>query len=169
MTTYFNFAPSQVAPFSFSPVLDGQPYNATVPWVLFGQRFYLNLIALSGAQIWYGAIVGSPTGTEIAAISWANGIVSAVTATPHGYKIASTVELTIVGCTPMAYNGLNTCLITGSSSFSYMLANDPGPATVFGVANFNVNLLGGVPNETGVPFSSTLVFRQQSNQFEVSP
>jgi hypothetical protein len=91
------------------------------------------------------------------------------TAGPHGYRIASTVELTLVGSTPDAYNGLFPCLITGPSSFSYILADDPGAATVFGTANYNINLIGGVAKEDGTFFASTLMFRQAASQFEVSP
>jgi len=169
MTTYFDFTPSSVAPFSFSPVLDGQTYNATTPWSLFGARYYLSLVATDGTQVWYGAITPSATGTALLGLSWANGIVSAVTTVPHGYKTASTVELTLTGSTPDAYNGLFACLVTGPSSFSYLLPSNPGAATVFGSASFNVNLIGGVPNESGAYFTSTLVFRVPSSQFEVSP
>lgn len=169
MTALFNFTPSTVAPYQFQPTLNGAVYNATVPWLLFGARYYLNLAALDGTQLLYTAIAGSPTGVDLQSLAWANGIVSATTDVPHGYKIASTVSLTLVGSTPDAYNGKFDALITGPSSFSYMLTDNPGPATVFGVANYDVNLIGGVPNENGDYFTSTLVFRQQAQQFEVSP
>jgi len=42
-------------------------------------------------------------------------------------------------------------------------------ATVFGVANYNFNLVGGFQDENGNYFTSTLVFRESSNQFEGSP
>jgi hypothetical protein len=165
----FPFQPFPTSPFQFSPVLDGQTYNATVPSLLFGNRYYLNLIASDGTPILFTALIGSPTGIQLASLSWANGIVSATTQTPHGYRIASTVELTLVGSTPDGYNGLFPCLITGPSTFSYLLADDPGPATVFGTANYNINLIGGVAKEDGTFFASTLVFRQAASQFEVSP
>lgn len=169
MTQFFPFSPSVSAAFQFQPQLDGAVYNATVPWSLFGARYYLNLSAIDGTQIWYGAIVGSPTGVQIQALSWANGIVTVTTADPHGYKIATTVALTLTGCAPDAYNGQVEAFITGATTFSFMLAADPGPATGFGATSFNVNLIGGVPNEVGTAFASTLVFRQQSQTFEVSP
>lgn len=166
---FFNFAPSTSAPFQFSPTLDGQIYNATVPWLLFGARFYLNLVALDGTPILYTAIAGSPPALQLQSLSWANGSVSAGTAVPHGYRIASTVALTISGCTPDAYNGKINALITGPSSLSYLLANDPGSATVFGAVAYNLNLIGGVAKEDGTFFASTLVYRTQNRQFEVSP
>jgi len=169
MTTYFSFTPSTAAPFSFQPTLDGAVYNATVPWLLFGSRYYLNLQSIGGVGLWFGAVVGSPAGVAITALSWASGIVSAQTAVPHGYKVARSIELTIAGCTPDGYNGVFPCLITGPAAFSYQLAADPGVATVFGTAAYNINLIGGVPNANGTPFASTLVFRQSSQQFEVSP
>lgn len=169
MTTFFQFKPSNVAPFSFQPTLNGSVYNATVPWLLFGRRYYLNLASLNGTVLWFGAIVGSPSGIAIQSLSWADGIVTATLVTPHGYRIASTIALTIVGCTPDAYNGQVEAMATGPNTLVWPLAADPGIATVFGAANYNINLIGGVPNENGDFFTSTLVFRQNSQQFEVSP
>jgi hypothetical protein len=168
MTTFFNFTPSAVAPFSFSPVLDGQPYNASVPSLLFGNRYYLSLVASDGTPIIYTALIGSPTGVAIQSLAWANGRAIVLTAVPHGYKVGRIISLTIVGCAPTAYNGIQQALISGPSTFSYPLASNPGPATVLGNANYDVNLIGGVPNENGVQFTSTLVFRDQSQQFEVN-
>lgn len=169
MTQYFPFKPSNTQVFSFSPVLDGQTYNAQVPWLLFGARYYMSLIALDGTQIWYGAVVGSPTGVQIQALSWANGRAAAVTALPHGHKPATTVMLTIAGCSPDAFNGMVAALITGPNSFSWPLAMNPGAASIFGSAARNLNLIGGVANGLGGYFSSTLVFRTASQSFEVDP
>jgi len=64
---------------------------------------------------------------------------------------------------------LVNALITGPATFTYPIASNPGAATVFGTASYDINLIGGVPNQNGVPFSSTLVFRDASQQFETSP
>lgn len=167
--TVFPFQPSTAAPFQFQPVLDGRTYSATVLWLLFGARFYLSLAAGDGTQVWFGAIVGSSPGVGLKALSWANGTVSVVTSAPHGYRVATTVPLSILGSAPDAYNGQFDCLITGASSFRYPLAMDPGAATVFGSASYDVNLIGGVGTEVGDFFTSSVVFRVPANQFEVSP
>lgn len=167
--TIFPFKPSSTAPFGFQPTLNGNVYNATVPWLLFGARYYLKLTALDGTPILYTAIAGSPTGQALQALTWANGIVTATSILPHGFKIAGTVMLTISGSVPAAYNGLVPAFVTGRSTFTYPLAANPGAATVFGSASFDVNLIGGVPNENGDYFTSTLVFRAAAQQFEVSP
>lgn len=167
--TVFPFVQSPTSPFQFQPTLDGAIYNASVPWLLFGARYYLSLVALDGTQVWYGAVPGSPTGVAILSLVWANGIARATTALPHGYKPGRAIDLTIIGCTPDAYNGLFSCMITGPSSFSYLLSPDPGDATVFGSAEYNVNMIGGVAKPDGTFFASTLVFRDPANQFEVSP
>ena len=169
MTTYFQFAPSQSSQYQFSPTLDGAVYNARVPSLLFGNRYYLDLKAANGAQIWYGAIVGSPTGVQIESLSWSNGVVTATTSAPHGYKIATSVSLVIAGCAPDAYNGVVQALSTGTDTFSYPLTADPGQATVFGSAGQEFSLIGGVPNVNGVTFTSRLIFRTETQQFEVSP
>lgn len=169
MTSYFAFRPSTTQQFTFSPVLDGQTYNASVPWNEFAQRYYLNLAALDGTEVLLTALVGSATGVAILSLSWANGRAYVTTSLPHGYKIASTVELTVAGCTPDAYNGRFGCVITGPTTFWYPLANDPGSATAFGNASYNVSLIGGAPQPDGSYFTSTLVFRTSSQTFEVAP
>ena len=163
MTTFTNFQPSTVQPFQFSPTLDGQVYNATVPWLLFGARYYLRLTALNGTLVLQTALVGSPSGIALQSISWANGYAMATADVPHGYKVGRTVTLTISGASPAAYNGQVAAIITGPNTFSWALPTDPGMATVFGMASYNINLVG------GYFVTSTLVFRQRNQQFEVTP
>lgn len=172
MTTYTNFAPSTVAPFQFQATLDGEQYNVIVTWGLFGNgpaaispRYFINVYALDGTLIVCTALVGSPTALALSGLTWNanNNRVTATTAKPHGYKIGTVVGLTISGCTPNAYNGHYQCLITGPSTVSYALSNNPGAATVLGAAAYNVDLLGGYFAQ------SSLIYRTQATQFEVSP
>ena len=167
MPTIFPFTPSNVSVFQFQPELDGAIYQATTPWLLFGARFYLNLVAINGTQVWFGAIVGSPAAFSLSTLSWENGRAYATTVLPHGLKPTTTVSLNISGNTPDAFNGLIEAFITGPSSFFYSLASDPGNATVVGQGSQDINLLGGVINANGVPFTNRLVFRQNSQNFEV--
>jgi len=172
MTTYFNYVPSPVAPYVFSPVLDGVVYNCTVPWGLFGQRPYLTVNAIDGTWLLTTALVGSPTGLSLQSVSWANGRAAAATVNPHGYKIGRIVTLTLSGTVPDGYNGVVQALVTGRSTFSWALAANPGPATVLGMAAYNINLVAGLtdPNSGALlATGSTLVFRQPSMQFEASP
>lgn len=162
MTTYTNFVPSTVAPFEFQPVLDGQTYRVVVTWLLFGARFYINVFALDGTLVVSRALVGSPSGIALQALSWAGGLVTATASAPHGYRIGSIVELTISGAAPDAYNGQVQAYIVSPVAFTYPLASDPGMASVFGAASYNLNLVGGY-------FSSTLVYRAATQQFEVNP
>jgi hypothetical protein len=170
VTTFTNFVPNSTQPFSFQPTLDGQVYNLTVTYPLFGQRPFINLYALDGTLIVAQPLIASPDGFAIESLSWStDGIATATTTLPHGYKVGTVVALTIAGALPSGYNGLVDALITGPSSFQYDLGTNPGPATVFGVANYNFNLVGGFQDENGNYFTSTLVFRESSNQFEGSP
>lgn len=162
MTTLFNFTPSAVAPYSFQPTLDGAVYNAVVTWNLFGRRYYLNLYQLDGTLVACEALVGSPTGVVLQGISWASGLVTATTAQPHGYAVTATVELTVSGCSPDAYNGTFGCLIMGFSTFTYPLATAPLPATVLGAVAYDIDLV------DGYFATSSLVFRDGSQQFEVA-
>lgn len=169
MSTFVNFAPSTAAAFQFQAILDGQAYNVVVTWLLFGRRFYVNVYSLGGALVVSQPLISSPTGQSLGSLAWAGGKVQATTLVPHGLRVGSVVALTIAGASPDAYNGLQDCLVTGPSSFSYTLATNPGAASVFGTAAFNINLVGGQAGPNGTPFTSTLVFREAAQQFEVHP
>ncbi len=162
MTTYTDFVPTRQVPFSFQPTLDGQVCTARVTWSLFGVRYYLNLYAQDGTRLITTALVGSPSGIALQTLSWSRGFALAVAPAPHGYKVGRTVELTISGAVPDAYNGIVPAFITGPATFRYPVATDPGTATVPGSAAYNINLVGAL-------FDSTLVFREAAQQFEVSP
>lgn len=163
MTTLFPFQPTLQAPFQFQPVLDGQNYNATVTWNLFGKRFYLNLFALDGTLVTSVPMVGSPTGFAIESMSWANGTVTVETVDPHSYKIGTVARLTISGCAPDAYNGVFDVIVTGPDEFTYQVAANPGSATALGRVDYNINLVAGFFKR------STLVYREVAVQFEVAP
>jgi hypothetical protein len=165
MTTYVNFVPSTAAPFQFQCSLDGAVYNVIVTWLLFGARFYINVYALDGTLIASKALVGSPTGVQIQSLSWGviTRLVTVTTAVPHGYRIGTTIGLTIAGSAPDAYNGKFDCLINGTFTFTYPLSSDPGMATVCGSANYDLNIVGRYFT------TSSLVFREPANQFEISP
>lgn len=158
----FDFAPSTLAPFQFQPTLDGQIYTAIVTWNLFAQRWYLNIYTLGGALVASTALIGSNVGVTLSAIAWDLGTVTATTSAPHGYPIGATLDLTISGVTPTGYNGLVSALVTGPRTFTYALATFPGLATVLGAVAYDIDLVGAY-------FASSLVFRQASQQFEVSP
>lgn len=163
MTTLFNFQPPAQSNYQFQPVLDGNPYTAVVPYLMFGQRWYLALLALNGSLIFYRSLVGSPGGVSVQAMSWQTGYVNVQTTAPHGYRVGQTVELTVKGCAPAAYNGSFPCLITGDDTFSYPLAGDPGAASTLGTATYDLNLAWGYFQ------TSTLVYRAPTQQFEVTP
>lgn len=162
MTTITPFVPNNRVPFAFQPTLDGQVYNVTVTWNLFGVRYYINVYSLAGVLVVAKAMVGSPDGLAIEGLSWANGKAFATTSLPHGFKIGTTIALTVTGCAPDAFNGQIQAFVTGPQTLTWAIAGDPGMATAFGAVTYNISLVAGY-------FASTLVFRQSSQQFEVSP
>lgn len=162
MTTFYPFVPSNQAPPQFTTTLDGQQYTATVTWNLFGQRYYVNIATLTGELVVSLPLIGSPTGVNLAALAWSQGTVTATAAAPHGYAIGQTFELTISGATPDGFNGIFPCLIVSDTEFTYAVSAFPGTATVYGVASYDIDLAEGY-------FASTLVFRDATQQFEVSP
>ena len=162
MTTLYQLVPSPTAPPQFTPTLDGQQYLITVTWGLFGQRYYVNCYSLNGVLQFSVPLLESPAALEIATASWdvASQLVTVITSTPHGYKIGSVVELTLLGCSPDAYNGAYAVFISGASSFTYPLTLDPGVLTAPGSAAYLISMAAGY-------FSSTLTFANGS--FVVNP
>lgn len=168
MTTFPFKQPANQA-FQFQPTLDGQVYSAIVTWNLFGRRYYLNLLALDGTLVLCTALAGSPTPLGMGSLTWQRGFALATTLLPHGHDLGSTYPLTVSGCVPTDFNGVVEATATGPMGFKYPLSADPGMASVLGAAGYDLNLVGGVINESGTPFASTLVFRQAASQFEANP
>ena len=162
MTTYTQFTPSPTQAFSFRPTLDGTVYNVTVPWSLFGQRYYVTCYTLGGNLVFSVPLIGSPAGVDIEAASWESNTVTITTKIPHAFKIGSTVNLTIVNMMPTIYNGTFACNIINATQFTYPLASIPDGVSALGSVQYNINLAAGY-------FASTLIYRQQNRVFEVSP
>lgn len=162
--TIYPFTPSLVAPFSFQPTLDGQIYRVTCPWNLHAQRWYMSIVGLDGTQILYKAISASPDGVAIESISWAQGTATVVTTKQHDYAKLSTINLIIRNCQPDVFNGQWQMFVVDERTLSFQMS-DPGvvSATALGQVFWDLNLVGGYFQD------STLVFRESSNQFEVSP
>lgn len=158
--TLIPFTPSNKAAFQFQPTLDGQQYTGIVTWNLFGKRFYVNLYQLDGTQVFTLPLIESPAGAVIESLIWDAGIVEAATNDDHGFTVGATVQMTIAGCLPVEYNGDVLAFVTSDTTFTYPVSSDPGVATQFGVASYNISMTAGY-------FDSTLVFR--NGQFEVTP
>jgi hypothetical protein len=152
--------------------LDGTVYNCTVTWNLFGKRPYLNVFSIDGTWLLTVALVGSPAALPLQAISWANGRATAITRAPHGFKVGRVLTLTVSGCVPVSYNAVGVrALITGPSTIAWDIAANPGMATVLGQVAYNINLAGALTDPSNgniLVSSSTLVFREPSQTFEVS-
>lgn len=163
MTSYFPFVPNTVAPFTFQPILDSESYIATVTWNVYGQKWYLNVKEITGPLVFSLPLLGSVDGSALESVSWSFGVVTAVTAQTHNYTVGQTVEITVSGCAPDAYNGVVLAFIVDAFTFTYLIAADPGAATQLGTEIYNVNLAAGYFE------TSTLVYRESSKTFEVTP
>lgn len=67
----------------------------------------------------------------ITSATWASGVVTVTTAAPHGFPIG-TIEVTLAGFMPVAYNGTFLGTVTSTTVFTYPLATNPGSTTVVG-------------------------------------
>lgn len=69
----------------------------------------------------------------IASLTWSGGVVTAQTQEPiAGYVTGDSFLTAIAGASPVAYNGNVTATVTGTNTFTYPLASNPGSATVTG-------------------------------------
>lgn len=165
MTTLVPFAWPPNASFSAQIALDGLPYTLLVNWGLFGQRPYVNLFDQSGNRIFTQALVGSSDPIPIASLSWDGAAqrVTLVTSVSHGVPIGTLANLTVSGATPSVYNSVWQMGSYDAMTLTFPLTSDPGATTATGTVAANLNLLG------GYGFTSTLVFRDSSQAFEVVP
>ena len=128
-------------------------------------HFTFLLTAPAGA---IGTIGGSPeVVVPTFALTWSNdtgtGLVSAHTASPHGFDLGVPVDLVVANETPSGYNGSFRCNVTGASTFTYPLAVNPGQEAVVGTYGCEQNLV--APYFT----TSSLVYRESQVRFEVTP
>lgn len=166
MTTFVEFLPTATKAFQFSPTLDGKQYSLVVTWGLAGQRWYVNLYDQTGGLVAFLPLVGSPDAAKTLSLTWndTSRLVLVTTVMPHGIPIGVVATMTITGVVPNAFNGVWSLTSTGPSTLTYPLTTDPsGPATSQGNIGRDINLA------AGYFLSSTLVFRQSTQQFEISP
>lgn len=172
MTTFTAFQPPPNNAFSFQPTLDGNTCTAVVWWNADAQRWFVSVSQPDGTQLFNVPLIGSPIGTPLQALTWANGIATATTQEPHGYKFLDTVKLTVSGCQPVPYNGTFPCFIIGESTFTYGLPEHPDGANAMegtdtanqlGAVSYDINMGAGYLTE------STFVFRESTQMFEISP
>ena len=162
MTTYVPLTSIRAAPFQFQAVLDGTQYNVIVNWNVTAQRRYVNIYTSANALVLCVALIGSPPTVPIQSITWSNGTVTVTTTTPHMWNLLGTCTVTITGCVPTAYNGVVSVFVTSRTTFTFPLIVNPGLVTTLGVAAYNLSMTVGY-------FASTLVYREATQQFEITP
>lgn len=163
MTTYA-FIPSASSAPQFTPTLDGNQYNVSVIWSLYGQRYTVLCKDLNGNVIFNVPLIESPASQAIETLAYDELQLQAIgqTSEPHGLSIGSTTRLTISGASPAVYNGTFLVLATGADTFSYPLSASvtPSTATTPGSIGYQISLTAGY-------FASTMVY--QNGAFTVSP
>ncbi|MCK5431964.1 MAG: hypothetical protein KAJ03_04430, partial [Gammaproteobacteria bacterium] len=93
-------------------------------------------------------VYGAATAVTITAASWSGGVVT-ITAANHG--LVSGDQAIVLGMTPTAYNGRYVVTFVDVNNFTYVLAADPGTATVFGTSALTV------PANGDTAFTGTLL------------
>ena len=68
----------------------------------------------------------------ITTMSWSAGVVTVTTTVAHGITSGQSVQVIITGVTPTGYNGTFTATSTGTNTFTYPLATNPGSVTIQG-------------------------------------
>lgn len=67
MTTYvaLQLVPGASPPWKGQFTLDGQAYQGIVTWNFAAQRYYMSLAQNNQPPVWYGPLIGSPSGFDI--------------------------------------------------------------------------------------------------------
>lgn len=159
----YNFIESALTPYTFNPTMDQRVVACRVAWSLFGKRYYLRMNELAGRPILMMPIIGSLIGFNILSVLWRRGQVYVTTSFPHDYIVGNTIDLTVRGCAPEAYNGRFRCFIPNPQQIVYDLPVYPGEPLGFGFINYDINIAAGYFS------TSTIVYRDANHQFEVTP
>jgi hypothetical protein len=162
MTTYFQFNTSNRRAPSFSPIFDGAVYRITVLWNISAQRYYVNCQDLFGNLIFMVPLVGNPDPFEIASLDYddQNKRVIITTVKPHNAPVGQVIDLNVIGCIPIAYNGVGLLFVLNEMQMVCPMIQNPGPATTLGVVDYLISMTKGY-------FISTMIFR--NDNFEVNP
>jgi hypothetical protein len=89
----------------------------------------LGMWVATGTSIRYVPFANTPSQAAITAASWSPANSGTVTITAANNFTAGQI-VAVTGLTPTGYNGTVTLLSANSTSFTYALATNPGPATV---------------------------------------
>ena len=165
MATFIDFVPGTVTAFSFQFTANGVSYIATVPWVLYAQRYHLSITDLSGNQILYRGLVSSgPRYT--AALNWANGIAVATVTGLHSVPIGQCANIR-VSQSGTGFDGNYTALSINPTSLTYGLTLAPAASLPqSGSVSFDMNLLDKVTLSDGTPVGGYLLYHYSTQQFE---
>lgn len=130
-------------------------------------------VADNGQQIMivdgtYGYIyITDPVVQTISSITNITTTATLATASPHG--LGTGMKITVTGAVPAAYNGTFTITVVDDSTFTYVMASDPGgSATIVGA--YTVTFAFAAINDPGFPLQPVTVaflagyFVVQSNQ-----
>lgn len=82
-------------------------------------------------------IAQDQSGLGITSLAWASGQVTVTTTAALTASVGSTVNFVISGTVPLAYNGTYSCVVTGTNTFMYALATNPGTVTQVGTFGTN--------------------------------
>ena len=96
--------------------LDGGATNQPVAWDLTNQQL-----------IPYTTISAT---LAITGLTWLSGVVTVTTTSAHG--LATGAYVGISGAAPAGYNGTYQVTVTSTTTFTYLLATNPGSETTFG-------------------------------------
>ena len=159
MSTFVQFVPSTLAPFTFqATLLNGQQYNVVVTWNTFEERYYINVYDIGGNRIVTRGLV--PCGPLMdATFTWAAGVATAACVSPHLVPIGDPVNIRVTD-TDTGFDGTFQALATDPLTLTYQLPINPlQPASINGTVNFDLDLLVGY----GI---GSLFYHQDTQQFE---
>jgi hypothetical protein len=163
MTQTIDFVESTLNAPQFQVTLDAQPAVVVVTWNVSAQRYYVNIYNRDGVLIVARALVESPPGTALAALTWDQSrlVATATLAQPWRRQVGQVVDYAVRGCNPVGYNGVQRSLVLNDTQFEFELPTNPGPISLLGWVYRDFDML------QGWAVQSTMTFRDR--RFTVIP
>jgi hypothetical protein len=97
----------------------------------------------------------SPTAQTISTITRVGTLATLTTAAAHG--LMTGMQVTVAGATPSQYNGTYTITVTGATTFTYVMASDPGSSAA-PVGSYTIASAFAQITDADFPASTTCAF-----------
>lgn len=97
-----------------------------------GKKAYIvasNSGLATNSLVSFNNVSSGGTSVSVSSMSWSGGLVTVTTAAPHTRPVGYSLYLTFAGASPSSINATFLCTVTGASTYTFVLTNNPGAIT----------------------------------------